>query len=283
MSRDNDSYRIRPTARPRLARILTALLLFGAAFGYVEAAVVVYVRGLYEPLHQRLHPDRPPDDLFPLLSVEQLEAAGPPYLRWLATELVREGATLVMLAAVALAVAQNRREWLAAFMVVFGVWDLFFYGSLKVLLDWPESLWTWDLLFLLPLPWAGPVLAPSLVAVGMIGAGVVVLGRETAGRPLHLGWIRGAVIGTGGLLVVLAFCWDWRNTMAGGEPRPFHWPLFAFGGGLGLAAFLHACWARPALTVMPALCAGVCDEESTAPLAEYPAPPGSRPPACSSG
>jgi hypothetical protein len=225
-----------------MTRILTALLLFGASFAYVEAAVVVYLRGLYEPLHQQLHPDRPASDLFPLLRPDQLEAAGPPYRQWLGIELVREGATLVMLAAVALAVARNHRAWLAAFMIAFGLLDVFFYLCLKVLINWPESLWTWDLLFLLPLPWVAPVLAPVLVALTMIGAGVVVLKRETVGRPLHLGWIRGAVIGVGGLLQVCAFCWDWRNSMAGGEPAPFHWPLFALGGGLGLGAFLHACW-----------------------------------------
>ena len=43
---------------PVLPRVLTALLLFGIAFGYVEAAVVVYVRVLYEPLHQQLYPGR---------------------------------------------------------------------------------------------------------------------------------------------------------------------------------------------------------------------------------
>src|SRR5947209_5559288 len=102
-----------------LVRPLAALLAFAVSFGYAEAAVVVYVRGLYEPLHRRLYPAAPADALYPLVSPGQLAAAGPDYPRWLRTELAREGATLAMLAAVALAVAGTGRAWLAAFLAAF--------------------------------------------------------------------------------------------------------------------------------------------------------------------
>ena len=46
--------------RGELRRTLAALGLFGVAFGYVEAAVVVYLRELYEPVQDRLFPDRLP-------------------------------------------------------------------------------------------------------------------------------------------------------------------------------------------------------------------------------
>jgi hypothetical protein len=219
---------------PNLVRVLAALLLFGVSFGYVEAAVVAYLRSLYQPLHQRGR-----DDLFPLVTLEQLEAQ-PEYRRLLAIELAREAATLVMLAAVALTVARNGREWFAAFLVVFGVWDVFFYVFLKVLLDWPASFMTWDLLFLLPVPWVGPVLAPLLVALSMIGVGAAALWRQAIGQPLRLCWLHWLVLVVGGLIVVTAFCWDYRNTLAGGEPNPFNWPLFALGEGMALASFLHA-------------------------------------------
>ena len=62
-----------------------------------------------------------------------------------------------MLASVGLIAARRAREWIAAFVVCFGVWDIAFYLSLKLLLDWPASLFTWDILFLLPVPWVGPV------------------------------------------------------------------------------------------------------------------------------
>jgi hypothetical protein len=111
---------------------------------------------------------------------------------------------------------------------------------LKVLLDWPASFMTWDLLFLLPVPWVGPVLAPLLVALSMIGVGAAALWRQAIGQPLRLCWLHWLVLVVGGLIVVTAFCWDYRNTLAGGEPNPFNWPLFALGEGMALASFLHA-------------------------------------------
>jgi hypothetical protein len=221
-------------------RTLTALALFGISFAYVEAAVVVYLRASYEPLHQRLYPERAPTDLFPIIRPDQLEAAGPEYPGRLYTELAREAATLVMLASVALAIAGNVRQWLAGFLVAFGVWDVFFYVFLFVLIGWPASLFAWDLLFLLPLPWVGPVLAPLIVALSMIACGVVILWRESRGRPVHLARSHWAAILAGGAIIVIAFCWDFRHIMAGGYPRSFNWPLFGLGETLGVVAFLHA-------------------------------------------
>src|SRR5436305_4896162 len=133
-------------------RPVLGLVLLGLSFGYVEAAVVVYLRGLYEPLHQRLHPGRA-DALFPLIGLEELAAAGPSYTRWLNTELLREGATLVLLAGVALALGRNVGHGMGVFLVAFGLWDLSYYLFLKLLLGWPDSLLEWDVLFLLPVPW----------------------------------------------------------------------------------------------------------------------------------
>ena len=76
-------------------RATVALLLFGVSFGYVEAAVVAYLRALGEPVRERFYPGRGPDDLFPLLKLEQLEAGGPELLQVLKTEFAREAATLV--------------------------------------------------------------------------------------------------------------------------------------------------------------------------------------------
>src|SRR5712692_3820229 len=86
-----------PARRGSAARVLTAVLLFGVSFGYVEAAVVVYLRALYEPLQQRFHPYHAAGELFPLLRLDQLEDARPQAMRWLGMELVREAATLAML------------------------------------------------------------------------------------------------------------------------------------------------------------------------------------------
>jgi hypothetical protein len=234
-----------PSGEPPLLnpkRTLAALLLFGVAFGFIEAAVVVYLRELYGPIHQRIYPDAAADALFPILLPEDLRNAGPAAERAMQVELMREAATLFLLAAAGLAIGRNFRERLAGFVIAFGIWDIFFYVFLKVILNWPASLWTWDLLFLLPVPWVGPVITPLLISVAMITAGVLTLWREASGRPLRPGaghWL--AVLG-GGVVVVLAFCWDWRHIAARGEPASFPWPLFLLGLGLALAGFLHAFW-----------------------------------------
>ena len=117
---------------------------------------------------------------------------------------------------------------------------------MKLLLGWPASLGTWDILFLVPVPWVGPVIAPVLVALSMIVAGVAILRRESLERPICFGWFHWASIILGGLVVIVAFCWDFRHTSAGGWPNPFNWPLFTLGEAIGAAGFLHALTARPA-------------------------------------
>ncbi|MGP0075478.1 MAG: hypothetical protein ACLPWF_26480 [Bryobacteraceae bacterium] len=222
-----------------MRRAVAALFLFGISFGYVEAAVVVYLRAIYDPIRARLHPERSPHDLFPLITPRQLADAGPENPRRLAIEMGREAATMLMLGAVALAVGRNLHQWIAAFALAFGVWDISFYAFLKLMIQWPESLTTWDILFLIPLPWVAPVWAPMLVALSMIVCGVI---------SLQLGGIRcrlphwTGVIG-GALVIIIAFVWDFRNTTAGGLPNPFNWPLFLAGEVIGLSAFAAA--ARP--------------------------------------
>jgi hypothetical protein len=216
-------------------RIAAGLLLFGISFGYVEAGVVVYLRTLYASLREQADPARAPGELFPLITRDQLRATGPQTTRLVRVEAIREFATLLMLAGVALVAVGNRQLWLPAFAVAFGTWDLFFYVFLKLLIDWPASLLTWDILFLIPVPWAAPVLAPVIVSLSIIAGGLIALRRAVRMRPLH--WIG---ITLGGLLIVLSFMWDFRNIMAGGLPHPFAWPLFIAGEFVGMGAFLHA-------------------------------------------
>src|SRR5579863_778312 len=205
----------------KLWRIATALILFGVSFGYVEASVVVYLRAVYDPIRQSLHPDRPPGELFPLITVDQLRNAAPEKSWLLGVEVAREASTIIMLAAVALAAAGSRSAWLPAFAIAFGTWDLFFYVFLKLLLHWPASIMTWDILFLIPVPWVAPVLAPSIVSITIIGAGLLALSRPVRLLPAH--WF---AMTLGGTLILMSFMWDDQNLMAGGLPQPFAWSLF---------------------------------------------------------
>jgi hypothetical protein len=219
-----------------MRRTVAALFLFGISFGYVEAAVVVYLRAIYNPIRTQLHPERGPNDLFPLITQKELANTGTENSRRLVIEVGREAATMVMLGSVALAVAGNLHEWMAAFVIAFGVWDITFYAFLKLMIHWPASFTTWDILFLIPLPWVGPIWAPVLVALSMIVCGLI---------SLRAGGIRGrlphwAGVLAGATVIVIAFVWDFRNTSAGGIPNPFNWPLFLVGEAIALGAFLFA-------------------------------------------
>lgn len=125
------------------------LFIFAFSMGLLEAIVVVYIRELYYPDGFR----------FPL---EEL----PPWL--IAVEWVREITTLLMLGSVAWITGTTFLKRLSAFLYLFGIWDIVYYLGLKIFLDWPESLLTWDILFLIPFAWVGPVLAPILCSVFMI-------------------------------------------------------------------------------------------------------------------
>ena len=147
---------------------------------------------------------------------------------------------MAMLAAIAIAVGGTFTESAAAFVMAFGIWDLAFYGFLRLFIHWPASLLTWDLLFLLPVPWSGPVLAPILVSLSMIAGGWTVLWRASREQHVSLGRMHWAGLFAGGVMIVLAFTWGFRGLLAGGMPHDFHWPLFAAGEVCDIGAFLHA-------------------------------------------
>jgi hypothetical protein len=219
------------------ARVIAAVL-FATAFGYVEAAVVVYLRAIYQPIRLELHPGISPRELLPAITLDELKARGHEVVRQLYVELGRELATLVMLASVAWGICRSRREWFALFALMFAVWDIGYYAFLRLTIGWPTSFFDWDILFLLPVIWTGPVIAPVLVSGGLILGSVWALVREARGRPLRLPlWCWFGMV-TAGVVVITAFCWDWRNIQAGGEANPFRWDVFLTGLLGGLAVFL---------------------------------------------
>jgi len=142
---------------------LAALGLFALAMAYLEAAVVAYLREIYGITDLLQDLPRAPDRLTVI-------------------EIGREAATLLMLASMAWAAGRSRRGRLGAFLFTFGLWDIFYYGWLTILIGWPNSLLDWDLLFLIPLPWWGPVLAPTLIALLMALSGIVLLRSEARGK-----------------------------------------------------------------------------------------------------
>jgi hypothetical protein len=232
-------------------RLVAALALFGIAFGYVEAAVVVYLRALYEPIHERFHPGRDPGDLFPVLTLDELRLARPEATRWLGIELGREAATLAMLAALGLAVGRSWQKGLAVFAMAFGFWDIFFYIVLRFLIGWPRTFFEWDLLFLLPVPWVGPVAAPIIVSISLIAGGALILFAERDGQSISLTKGHLLCLSAGALAILAAFCKDFQMILTGAMPAPFAWPLFAVGELIGLLVLLHA-WRGQSRTLLVA-------------------------------
>jgi hypothetical protein len=246
-----------PSVRP--GWLLAGLITFGIGFGFVEAAVVADLRAILRPISR--HTGRTSaDGVFPMLTIDLLDRADPVAARLMRVETLREAATLLMLAGVGMAAGRTPLQRFSAFLIAFGTWDLSYYLFLKVLLGWPASVWTWDVLFLIPVQWAAPVLAPVAVAAPMVIAGSAVLLLESTGLPFRVTRWEWAVVCAGGAILVVAFCWDWRNVASGGLPNPFPWPLFLVGETIALSGFLHASWAT-GRTLAARWCAPAAPEE----------------------
>jgi len=131
-----------------------------------------------------------------------------------------------------------RRFWekFAFFIFAFGVWDIFYYIYLKLFLDWPLTILDWDILFLIPLPWIGPVLAPLIVSVIMIVTSILILRcsqKETAFRPPYLAY--GLTI-TGISAILYTFMVDTDATLKQQNPQPFLYLIYAAGVTFLIAA-----------------------------------------------
>ena len=192
------------------------VVLYAIAMAAVESAVVVYLRALYtgaEPVS--------------VLAYELPD-------RLVGLEVGREVATLVMLIAVAALAAHSAWERFLYLALAFGVWDIFYYVWLWVVIGWPPSLFTWDVLFLIPVPWLGPVIAPVIVSVCLV-AGSLWLLSHPAVRLSRRAW---ALAIGGGILVLLSFMVDYRYALARTDPARFRWELFLTGIVMGVAGVL---------------------------------------------
>lgn len=199
------------------------IVIFGIALGYIEAAVVVYLRAIF-------HPE---GFTFPLDF-----AIDPFSKRMLLTEIGREAATIVTIFTGAWLFGKNRQQRSAYFLTVFAIWDIFYYVWLKVVLDWPASVMDWDILFLIPATWAAPVLAPLLISITMLLFAVITLYRDSLGRPLKVTWLDWLIFVLAGLIVVASFCIAGIHSTEPDFGSYFYWPLFALGHILAIVVFL---------------------------------------------
>lgn len=198
------------------------VVVFGIAFGYIEAAVVVYLRAI-------LHPD---GFSFPLTNFDLLCRP------LLFTEIGREAATIVLILTAAWLFGQGPQQRFAYFLTIFAVWDIFYYVWLKALLDWPASIMDWDILFLMPLIWASPVLAPLLVSAALLIFAIIILYRCSCDRPLKVTLKDWLIFAGAGLIVITSFCIAGRHISKPDFRSHFYWPLFAIGYISAIASFL---------------------------------------------
>jgi len=168
-------------------RTLLVVIVFSIAMAALESAVVVYLRALYYP------------DGF-TVALKMIDQ------QILLIEIAREVATLLMLAGVAWLAGRNFKERFAYFLLNFAVWDIFYYLWLKAFIGWPSSLLEWDILFLIPFTWLGPVLAPVICSVTMILLAFVILRSH---KQLTVGlW---SLLFAGSAIILYTFLKDYGN------------------------------------------------------------------------
>lgn len=187
---------------------LTALFFFSVAFAYIEAVVVVYLRAIFYP------------DGFNFPIANLLEKPGA--ATYMLIEIGREAATVILILTAAYLMVRKFRERVGYFLIIFAVWDIFYYVWLKVLLDWPGSVLDWDILFLIPVTWAGPVLAPVITSVLMLLAGFLLLSQ----RSLNIGWVRAVGLAGAVLGIIIVFCVGGLKVTEPDYASCFSWPIF---------------------------------------------------------
>jgi hypothetical protein len=218
---------------------LVWISLFAIAMGYLETSVVVYLRKLYFPTGLK----------FPPTKIDSSTGV---------VEFWREMATIVMLLGAGMIAGRNRNEKFAWFIYCFAIWDIFYYVFLRMLLGWPESLMDWDVLFLIPVPWFGPVLAPCIIAISMITMAMIIVVMEEKGIRTKID-ARSKIFAAAGCFVcIVSFCWDYcHHAAAAGKmwtpgsddalfgelqnyiPKNFNWGMFFAGEALIAAGIVR--------------------------------------------
>ena len=193
--------------------------IFSISMGFVESAVVVYLRRIYYPQGFSF-------PLKPLID------------NLMGVEVLREAATIFMLLSAAALAGKKIWERFAYFLFCFGMWDIFYYVWLKVLLDWPSTIFDWDILFLMPMPWIGPVIAPVTISMLMIFFGIFIIYSFYKGydfKPILISRIL-VLVGTG--FIIFSFMRDTGATLHQQLPQPYFYGFLFIGEFLYTAAFI---------------------------------------------
>lgn len=228
------------------------IILFATAMGFLETSVVVYLRELYYPNGFD----------FPLTIIPNKIAI---------VEFWREFATIIMLIGAGIIAGKTKLSRFAWFITAFAVWDLFYYIFLYVLLKWPVDLFTWDILFLIPVPWTGPVIAPCLVSLGMMLLAFLIIRYEEKIGVIKINGKQWLLLIGGVLIIIFSFMWDYLQIVSSSgsiwnlfsetdlfeelktyRPVQFNWWIFFAGIGLcfgGMFSCFHT-WQKQSLQLI---------------------------------
>ena len=165
--------------------------LFSISMGYLESAVVVYLRAVYYPEGFG----------FPVVNLNHTH---------LVTEVGREIATIIMLAGIGIIAGRSVIQKFAVFLYSFAIWDIVYYVFLKILLNWPESVMTWDLLFMVPTIWSGPVLSPVISSLTMIFYAFYIMYAENYKIKI-INKNELTILIAGAFIVFVSYIWDYSG------------------------------------------------------------------------
>jgi len=218
--------------------------IFAIVMAFLESAVVIYLRKLFYP--QGFN--------FPLRGFIEPNILG---IEW-----IRESATIIMLITIGLLAGKKAYEKFAYFIYAFAIWDIFYYVFLKVLLGWPSSFLTWDLLFLIPWPWIGPILSPILCSILMVITAILIISLEDLNIKVKINAKELALVILGIILVLFTWLFDYGKIIITGNflknfltltnneqfsqvisaysPTYYNWPVFLIGfiiSSIGICLF----------------------------------------------
>lgn len=187
--------------------------IFAISMGFFESAVVVYLRTIAYP----------GGFSFPLQPLSTDLAT---------TEFLRELFSLIMLFSVAYMLGKRAIDRFGWFIYNFAIWDIFYYIFLYLLIGWPGSIATMDLLFMIPVVWAGPVWAPVLLSLLMIFLAVPIIIFSQRIRYMRFRFKEFLFLSLGSVLCFLSFTLDsfrFNGNINKFEPGPFNWIVFGIG------------------------------------------------------
>ena len=215
-----------PKGTGATAKRFVAVTIYAIAMGYLESAVVIYLR-------QSAFGNS--TQLFPFKFLEP-QLGG--------VELIRESATIIMLLSVGYLAGKNRFQQWMFFVFTFAVWDIFYYVFLRLFTGWPATLGDFDVLFLFPVIWVSPVICPILISLLLSSASALLIFLSGKTDKLSISRLNLTILLLGGATIFYSFTEQVLHILFQRGPRgienysplPFDWRLFS-------AGFLALCLA----------------------------------------